>query len=250
MESAIAHLGALIERFLQANSPAPTPSLRDASQVLGLVLIAALVLVGNHYLLSPLSISLTGLSGSALADPQRILWALLLAVGYALPPLLYCRLTLPDAWAALGLTRTRLRTAAAIWLGFAVLTVPLLVLLSMLPSFQAIYPMARGNSGDPLSMALWLVAYGLQFVGLEVFFRGFLVLAPRRILGVWGLGLMLLPYTMLHFQKPLLESLGSIGFGLLLGVLALRTRSIVEGIGVHLIVAYTLEVLGAVRSLS
>ena len=243
MDSVRVYFSALIIRFLNAHPPAPAPSPRDVGLLLGLVLVAALVLVSNHYLLPPLSHSLASISGEPAADPQRILWSLLLAVGYALPPILYCWIALPDAWAALGLTRTRLRTAASIWLGSSVLIVPTLLLLSMLPGFQAIYPMARGNSGDPLSMALWLVAYGLQFVGLEIFFRGFLVLAPRRILGIWGLGLMMLPYTMLHFQKPLLESLGSIGFGLVLGVLALRTRSIIEGIGIHLIVAYTLELL-------
>ena len=97
----------------------------------------------------------------------------------------------------------------------------MLVGLSQLPSFQAVYPMARGNSADALSMTAWLLAYGLQFVGVELFFRGFLLLVLRPVLGLWGVVVMLLPYTMLHFSKPPLETLGSVGFGLFLALIAL-----------------------------
>ena len=238
-------LSAAVSRFLRDNTPAPSPSPRDAGAVLGLMLVAALVLLGNHYLPPPLSRALAALSPDGLvADPQRVCWVLLTGVGYVLLPAVYCWLVMPGAFADLGLTRGHLRRSLAGGLLFAVLIVPVLALLSLLPDFQAIYPMARGNSADARSMLVWLLAYGLQFVGLEIFFRGFLILVPRRILGVWGLVVMVLPYTMIHFTKPPLEALGSIGFGLLLGILALRTRSVVDGIGLHLIVAGAMEGLG------
>ena len=41
---------------------------------------------------------------------------------------------------------------------------------------------------------------------------------------------MIVPYLMIHFAKPWLEASGAILFGLLLGVLALRSRSIWGGI--------------------
>ena len=237
------HLRAVVGDFIEAHPPAPSPSPRDVLQVLGIVLVAAAVLVCNRYLMLPLSVVLAAQAGSVAAEPQPILWALLVAVGYVLPPLIYCWWALPCVRSALGLIRPRLWEALRLWLCAGVVLAPVLAVLTALPSFQASYPMAGGNSGDPWSLALWMLAYGLQFVGLEVFFRGFLLLALRRVLGLWGLGVMVLPYTMLHFQKPPLEALGSVFFGLMLGILALRTRSVIEGVGVHLVVAYSLELL-------
>jgi len=83
----------------------------------------------------------------------------------------------------------------------------------------------------------------VQFIALEVFFRGFLLHGLRRALGANAIFVMVVPYCMIHFQKPMPETFGAIGAGLILGTLALRTRSIWGGVLIHVGVAMTMDVL-------
>ena len=46
------------------------------------------------------------------------------------------------------------------------------------------------------------------------------------------------PYCMIHFQKPLPEALGAIVAGVVLGALSLRTGSVLGGAAVHVAVAH------------
>ncbi len=231
--------------LLAAHPPKAAPTGGDAAFVLGVLGLATLVLTANRYAVPWLARALAeAVPTETIADPRRVYWALLTAGFYILPPLLFCQRLLPHARLSLGLTATHLGAALRLWLAFALFAAPVLVGLSLLPSFQAVYPMARGNSADACSMTAFLLAYGLQFVGVELFFRGFLLLVLRPVLGLWGVAVMLLPYTMLHFSKPPLETLGSMLFGLMLALTALRSRSILDGVGIHLILAFTLELLG------
>jgi membrane protease YdiL (CAAX protease family) len=54
---------------------------------------------------------------------------------------------------------------------------------------------------------------------------------------------MIVPYCMIHYGKPMPETLGAIGAGLILGTLAMRTRSIWGGVLIHVGVATTMDVL-------
>ena len=54
---------------------------------------------------------------------------------------------------------------------------------------------------------------------------------------------------MVHFQKPLPETMGSIIAGLALGTLALRTSSIWGGALLHVAVALTMDSVGIARRL-
>ena len=59
---------------------------------------------------------------------------------------------------------------------------------------------------------------------------------------------MVLPYLMIHFPKPWLEATGAIFFGVFLGVLALRSRSIWGGVVVHACVALSMDVMALVQT--
>ncbi len=52
---------------------------------------------------------------------------------------------------------------------------------------------------------------------------------------------MCVPYCMIHFGKTFGETLGAIVFGIMLGTLALRTRSIWGGVLIHLGVAISMD---------
>ena len=78
-------------------------------------------------------------------------------------------------------------------------------------------------------------------MGLEFFFRGFLVWGLRRRFGAYAIVVMTIPYCMIHFGKPLPETLASIIAGLALGFMSLRTSSIVLGAAIHMTVALSMD---------
>ena len=134
-----------------------------------------------------------------------------------------------------------------IYVGLYAFMLPFLVVASGWSSFQETYPF-YDNAGDRLSiLALYSAAYALQFVGVEFFFRGFLLFPLFRKLGYHALLITAIPYVMIHFNKPVSETIGALIAGLVLGYLALRARSCLLGIGLHVAIALTMDLLSLVR---
>ena len=94
-----------------------------------------------------------------------------------------------------------------------------------------------------VTVAIYEIAYGLDFITVELLFRGFLVIGMIQIMGSKAVLAMAVVYCYLHFGKPLGEAVGSIAGGYILGVIALETRSIWGGIIVHLVIAWLMEVI-------
>ncbi len=144
----------------------------------------------------------------------------------------------------------RLRTYAAILLILA----PIIFAVSFTPDFREAYP--RYKFGLPATLpaeqqqalvSLFQVCYGFDFVFVELFFRGFMVMAFARFLGSASILPMVVVYAFIHFQKPLGEALGSIVGGFVLGIISYNTRSIYGGVILHLGVAYLMELAGTLQ---
>ena len=108
------------------------------------------------------------------------------------------------------------------------------------PEFQAHYPFYDNATGWPDRIA-WELGYALQFFALEFFFRGFMLRGVVAEMGSMGLMVMIVPYCMIHFGKPLPECLGSILSGMVLGTLAMDTKSIWGGVTIHVAVAWLMD---------
>ena len=83
----------------------------------------------------------------------------------------------------------------------------------------------------------------MQFIGVEAFFRGFMTFGLLRRFGWLSILVMTVPYTMIHFTKPMPEATAAIFAGLILGYLAVRSKSFVPGIFLHAGVALTMDLL-------
>jgi len=129
-----------------------------------------------------------------------------------------------------------------LWI-YVVLFVPVGLLVwavSYSEAFQSRYPFY----GQPLALSdllVWELAYAFQFFSLEFFFRGFFLNGLRGRLGHYAIFVMVIPYMMIHFQKPFLETVGAIIAGTVLGTLALRTRNIWGGVAIHVAVAVAMD---------
>ena len=135
-----------------------------------------------------------------------------------------------------------------VYVAMYLVMLPVLVWVSGFDSFLRFYPFYERAGEGGAAFWVYEAGYALQFVGVEAFFRGFMVfgLAPR--LGLLAVPIMTVPYTMIHFAKPMPEATAAIVAGLVLGWLALRTRSFVPGVFLHVAVALTMDVLVLART--
>ena len=134
--------------------------------------------------------------------------------------------------------------------------VPLITAASTQPDFLAMYPkmgsvrFLNEGSGNGWHQLLYELSYGTDFIGIELFFRGFLVLAFAKWVGKDAILPMAVFYCTIHFGKPLGECISSFFGGMILGVLTYHTRSIIGGLIVHLGIAWLMELGGYIgRSL-
>jgi len=129
--------------------------------------------------------------------------------------------------------------------------VPLIAAASSQGDFLAMYPKLRSvwPANDPNGPGWWYkllyeLSYGSDFLGIEIFFRGFLILAFIKWAGECAVLPMACFYCTIHFGKPLGECISSYFGGLLLGIVVYNTRSIYGGLIVHLGVAWLMEIGG------
>lgn len=173
-----------------------------------------------------------------------VFWAVAQVIGYVVLPVVVIKGVLGARVADFGLRRPH-RSDVPVYLIMFGLLLPAVVLVSFTGPFQGKYPFYTPPSGEGLwpTMAVWWPLYAAQFVALEFFFRGFIVHGLKGRLGYAAVLVMIVPYNMIHFNKPLLEAIGAIGGGLALGTLSLKTRSIWLGAALHIAVAGAMDVL-------
>ena len=129
-----------------------------------------------------------------------------------------------------------------------VLMMPLIIIASYDQSFLYQYPRYKPSSAyQYLGIPQWIItivyelAYGSEFISVELLFRGFLVIGMMSILGRNAVLTMAVVYCFLHFGKPPGEAVSSIFGGYILGVIAYETKSIWGGIIIHIGVAWSME---------
>lgn len=175
-------------------------------------------------------------------------WSLIALVGYVLVPLLYLRFVPPrerlrDYGLKLGGALAHWRLYVVVLLGLT----PFLAWAVNQPRFYVYYPLYRHAGRSLTDFFAWEVLYLAQFFAVEVFYRGFLLFAFERRFGAYAILFPVLPYCMLHFSKPLPEVAGAIFAALILGSLALYTRSIWLGVAAHMTVALIMDVLALLQ---
>ena len=151
-----------------------------------------------------------------------------------------------------GLTLNGARVLPYFWL--ILFMVPLIYAASMQPDFLETYPTYNDYSEYRfLEVEQWVTAgiyelcYGFDFLSVELFFRGFMVIALSRFVGKDAILPMVVVYCFLHFGKPAGEAISSIFGGYILGILAYSSRNIYGGLIAHLGVAWGMEYMAYIH---
>ncbi|ACF13448.1 membrane protease (metal dependent; CAAX family) [Chloroherpeton thalassium ATCC 35110] len=128
------------------------------------------------------------------------------------------------------------------------LMLPLILWASFQPAFLKTYPRYKPSAAEVFlqlpytaTMLIFQIFYALRFVMVELFFRGFAVMAMPAAMGRGVIMPMVVLYAFWHFGKPMGEALGSIFGSYILGILALESGSVLGGVFVHMGIALLMD---------
>lgn len=131
--------------------------------------------------------------------------------------------------------RSPLKTSYSQYLLLYFIMFPVLIIAASRPQFYQFYPLYRPeNAIDWLKFEL---VYLPQFFAIEFFFRGPALAIAAKIKKEIAVFLMMMPYALIHIHKPFPEAVGSMFAGLILGHLAMKSRSIWLGVVLHISIA-------------
>jgi len=177
----------------------------------------------------------------------KLYWALFNICNYFLIPVIIIKTAFKEKIVSYGFHLEKKKSVLILYLVMFMVVFPLVYIVSFSPAFLSKYPFYKQAANSWSELLLWEGAYGVQFLALEFFFRGFILFALARYIGVYAIFFMVVPYTMIHFSKPLPETIGAIITGIALGTLALKTKSIYGGVLIHIAVAWSMDIFSLLR---
>ncbi|MFL5752320.1 MAG: type II CAAX prenyl endopeptidase Rce1 family protein [Bacteroidia bacterium] len=174
---------------------------------------------------------------------RLMFWVIILDTFYFLVPLLFIRFVLKAKPADFGLRLGFEKGGWKLYLLMLCFMIPLVLYFSGTQSFQDRYPFYNIKQGELLwpNFWTWELFYFSQFFCLEFFFRGFMVNGLKNKLGIYSVFVMTIPYCMIHFGKPMPETIAAIVAGIVLGFLSFRNNSIFLGFFLHISVALSMD---------
>jgi len=147
-----------------------------------------------------------------------------------------------------GLVAGSVREDAWMYAVLLAFMVPVIVGVSFRTEFTSYYPFYRSARRSWFDLLAWEGMYIAQFFALEFFFRGWFLTACRSAMGSTAIFAMIVPYVMIHFGKPVIETLAATFAGLILGTMAMHSRSIWGGFFVHVGVAVSMDIAALLRT--
>ena len=232
---------------------------QDDVRPLVILIVVALCLVFIHYFSDVWwlawfleSLGLTGLgadfratfSGTNPRDLAPLLWwAGVSVAGYVVVPVVLITLVWRQRLAEYGLRWSADWRTLRPYLAFVVVMAPVVWIASSTDQFQARYPFLNMMPGESIRSRwlIWESAYFAQFFALEFFFRGFMVLGLKARFGWLSIPVMVVPYCMIHFAKPMPEAVAAIVAGIALGHLSMKSGTVFWGALLHCTVAVSFD---------
>jgi hypothetical protein len=136
----------------------------------------------------------------------------------------------------------------------SLIVLPLTFAASFDESFLRSYPTIKPWMWDTVFgmndwqyMVVYEFFYLFDFINVELLFRGFLVVGMARLLGKDAILPMVSLYVIIHFGKPMGETISSFFGGYILGVLAFRLKNIWGGCILHVSLALMMEIFAILQ---
>ena len=137
------------------------------------------------------------------------------------------------------------------YLVLLLIMIPIIYSATFLPDFLDYYPTYKRTGGaafavhynfsEEISKLIYESFYLVDFLNTELLFRGFLIIGLSKLMGKNVVLPMAATYAVLHFGKPMGETISSVFGGYILGVIALYSRNIWGGVFIHGGIAFFME---------
>lgn len=135
-------------------------------------------------------------------------------------------------------------------LSFIIWLFPLIAVLLLYPSSNtqemiSYYPLDKEAGSSVFSFLRFeILRIGFFYTAWEFFFRGFMLFGLRKYVGDWlAICIQTIPSCLWHIGLPAGEIFASILGGILFGVMALKTNSILYPFILHFLIGVTLDLL-------
>lgn len=171
-------------------------------------------------------------------------WVFVLSICYLIIPILVVKFILRGKLEEYGLYFRNTLKDYKIYLYMIFFMIPIIFFISFLSSFKSSYPFYKlqNNEGINSKFVIWEIEYFFQFFILEFFFRGFILHGVKHRFGYYSVFMMSIPYCMIHFGKPMPETISAIIAAIILGTLSLKSRNILLGFFIHCSVALCMDI--------
>ena len=146
-----------------------------------------------------------------------------------------------------GLTTGDLNFGLKISVVAVLIMAALLWFVSASESFSLNYPSLKSAKDLSSQFLIYELVLFFYIIAWEFIWRGYMLFGLEKKFGYYAVFIQMIPFVILHNGKPLLEMLGAIPGGIILGILALRTRSILYGVIIHFSVMFFIDVYSILR---
>lgn len=185
-------------------------------------------------------------------EPDVYLWEYLYwfvtdFITFFILPVLIIKGILKERVKDYGFTLGDYKAGTKISIGFLVIMMPIVWLVSSYETFIDTYPLLADARIDWRVYFLFEAGLVLYVFAWEFIWRGFMLFGLYEKFGYYSVLIQMIPFLILHNGKPAAETFGAIIAGIALGVLALRTSSMMYGFIAHAGVMLTIDFVATLR---
>lgn len=130
---------------------------------------------------------------------------------------------------------------------FLAIMIPIVWFVSANKDFINTYPQLSDVKYSWSIFILFEAGILLYMIAWEFIWRGFMLFGLEEKFGYYSVLIQMIPFLILHNGKPSPETFGAIIAGLALGILALKTRSVLYCIITHAGVMFSIDLISTLR---
>jgi len=176
-----------------------------------------------------------------------IYWFILDFILLFIIPIYFIKLLFKEELKSYGLSFGEKKTGIIYTVISILIFIPIIYFVTKSSNFSQYFPLMQNAKYDIYVFLIYEIFLILFVFSWEFIFRGFILFGLEKKFGFYAIFIQLIPYVLLHSGKPLLETFASIFGGLFLGYLAIRTRSILYGFIIHILILVSLDIIAFIR---
>ena len=162
-------------------------------------------------------------------------------------PVLIIKILLKERISDYGLRIGDYKTGLKYSLLFLAVMIPIIWFVSSGSEFSQTYPQLNDVKYSWNLFLIFEAGILLYMVAWEFIWRGFMLFGLKPRFGYYTVLFQMIPFVILHNGKPAIETIGAIVAAIALGILALRTRSILYCIITHAGVMFCIDLISVLR---